>query len=174
MPSPETMGRTEPGVDTGRYGHRAVAMSVLTTQTSRRGLISSCPGALKEWLWSARICPSSLAGTEHGWDASLWDEQYWKLQSSGLLLAAREPRLCLQEQREGDCGFKLVTKAGQAAVGRMDCQSHRPCAPGERTPFWDLRKQASSVGRDWGLSPGAVGEPGSPSPLLSPASCSQP
>lgn len=76
------MGRTEPGMHTGRCGHRAVAMSVLTTQTSRRGLISSRPGALKEWLWSARICPSSPAGTEHGRDASLWDERCWKLQSS--------------------------------------------------------------------------------------------
>lgn len=81
-PSPDTMGRTEPGMHTGRCGHRAVAMSVLTTQTSRRGLISSRPGALKEWLWSARICPSSPAGTEHGRDASLWDERCWKLQSS--------------------------------------------------------------------------------------------
>ena len=35
-------------------------------------------------------------------------------------------------------GFKLVTKAGRAAVGRMHCQSRCPRAWGEKAPFPDL------------------------------------
>lgn len=94
-------------------------MSVLIEWISKMG---------ERFLKSCTV-PSSLAGAEEEMDVSSWDER---------VPAAQECRLCLQELWEGDSGlvsgFKLVTKAGWAAVGRMDCQSHCSCAWEER-PF---------------------------------------